>query len=105
MMQLRPVATIEQLADTIDRSEYRDELNDISVSLAADEKHFDACLRELTALGVVPHAPFDGSLDFPAFYQRRRVSLCWCPGEEQVAHWHEPGLHSKDRQPLEADGI
>lgn len=94
------VEGIEQLADTIDRREYRDELADIRASLADDQVRFDGCMRELRALGIIPHTPFDGSLDFPAIEGRCRIYLCWRPGDERVTHWHEPGAAAADRQSL-----
>jgi hypothetical protein len=88
---------VDQLTGTIEQSDYQDELSDIRGSLDDDQRRFETCLGELTSLGINPHLPFDGSVDFPTELNRRAVRLCWQPGEERVEYWHEVGA-SKDRR-------
>lgn len=91
--QLCGLANVEEISD---RATYSEELRDIRASLADEERDFQACLAELAALGVEPHVPIDGGIDFPAKLNRRVVRLCWTPGDGAVTHWHEIG------QPLSA---
>lgn len=91
--QLRGLADVEEISD---RSTYSEELRDIRASLAEEERLLQGCLAELAALGVEPHLPIDGGIDFPAKLDRRAVRLCWRPDDREVAHWHEIG------QPLAA---
>lgn len=92
---------IDKLAETIDQPDYREELSDIRGSLLDDERRLEFCFRELTALGLEPHQPFDGSIDFPAVLNRRQVRLCWCPDDERVEHWHEVGKSVQTRQKID----
>jgi len=92
---------IDELPETIDQPDYRDELSDIRGSLVDDELRLEACLSELSALGLQAHVPFDGSVDFPAVMNRRRVRLCWHPGDAQVEHWHEVGQSKDQRQKID----
>ena len=89
--QREQLSVIDKLPETIDQPDYREELSDIRGSLAADEHRLGVCLSELAALGLEAHQPFDGSIDFPAMLNRRRVHLCWRPEDERVEHWHEVG--------------
>ena len=93
---------VEKLPSTIDQPDYQDELSDIRGSLDQDQKRFDSFLSELTSLGVSPHLPFDGSVDFPTQLNRRHVRLCWQPGEDEVEYWHEIGAAKDRRQKLES---
>lgn len=93
---------IDQLPETIDRPNYREEVSDIRGSLAQDEQRLHECRSELAALGVESHQPFDGSVDFPAVVNRRRVRLCWTPGDERVEHWHEVGQPACERKKVDA---
>lgn len=93
---------IDALPATIDQPDYRDELSDIRTSLIHDEQRLAACYSELSSLGLEAHTPFDGSVDFPAVMNRRRVRLCWHPDDEQVDHWHEIGQTKEQRQKIGA---
>ena len=75
--QRAQLSEIDKLAETIDQPNYREELSDIRGSLASDELRLEVCFSELAALGLEAHQPFDGSIDFPAILNRRRVHLCW----------------------------
>ena len=92
---------IDALSQTTDHDAYRDELKDVRASLSQDEVELKKCFDELAALGVRPHHPFDGGVDFPAMLNRKPVFLCWMPDDEHVSHWHEPGDPPVDRKPTE----
>ncbi len=87
--QRTQIRGIDALAGLSDRPDYQEEIRDIRQSLGEDEARFEASMKELTAIGVVPHVPFDGKVDFPAIVNRRPVMLCWTPPETVVDHWHE----------------
>ena len=91
---------VDQLARTSDHPAYEEELTDIRGSLDDDQRRFDTCLSELTSLGISPHLPFDGSVDFPTDLNRRAVRLCWQPGEHRVQYWHEIGAAKEKRRKL-----
>jgi hypothetical protein len=93
---------VDNLDETIEHADYQEELRDIRASLSDDEQRFQQCLGELTALGIEPHFPIDGSVDFPAVVNRREVRLCWHPDDDQVSHWHEPGQTPEQRKPVDA---
>lgn len=96
--QLRGIEKIEPIGDQAD---YADELADMRESLESDRQRFERCLEELGALGVEPHRPIDGGVDFPAMLHRRPVRLCWSPGDSVVSHWHEVGQTPQQRRPLD----
>jgi hypothetical protein len=96
--QRQQLRGVDELPETIEQSNYRDELSDVRRSLADDEQQFAVCMSELNALGVKAHQPLDGSVDFPAMMNRRRVCLCWNPQDPEVAHWHEIGQEHAPRQ-------
>lgn len=80
---------VDKLVATIDTPDYQEELSDIRCSLDDEQQRFDSCMGELASLGVSPHLPFDGSIDFPSELNRRHVRLCWQPGDDKVSYWHE----------------
>lgn len=96
--QREQIKVIDGLPQTIEHVHYEEELRDIRASLAADELRLRQCMDELAALGIESHHPIDGSIDFPAVINRREVRLCWHPGEDEVAHWHEPGVADHRQQ-------
>ena len=91
---------IDQISETMQRSDYQEEVSDIRGTLAEEEKRLDECRRELAALGVETHVPFDGAIDFPSVLNRRRVRLCWLPEDHSVQFWHEIGQTMRDRQEI-----
>ena len=99
--QKEQILGIDQLGSTIDQPDYQEELSDIRGSLDSAERRFDSFLSELTSLGVSPHLPFDGTVDFPTVVNRRQARLCWQPGEEKVEYWHEIGVGKDQRRKLE----
>ena len=98
--QQEQLREIDRLPETIEHADYQEEVSDIRGSLAEDEKRLDDCQRELIALGVQAHVPFDGAVDFPSILNRRRVQLCWMPDDERVEYWHELGQAPRDRQKI-----
>ena len=61
----------------------------------------DACLRELTDLGVEYKQPLDaGLVDFPGDIDGRAVYLCWKFDEPAVEHFHGREEGFAGRQPL-----
>ena len=99
--QRERLSVIDQLQGTTDQPDYQDELADIRGSMQGEEEQLAACVRELNAIGLEPHMPFDGSVDSPAVINRRAVCLCWHPGDEGVEYWHEMGEPSSTRQKLD----
>ncbi len=99
--QRERLSVIDQLQGTTDQPDYQDELADIRESMHGEEERLAACVRELNALGLEPHTPFDGSVDFPAVINRRAVCLCWHPSDQGVEYWHEMGEPSSARQKLD----
>lgn len=100
--QRERLSVIDQLQDTADQSGNQEELADIRSSMQDEEEQLAACVRELNALGLEPHIPFDGSVDFPAVINRRAVCLCWHPDDNGVEYWHEMGEPSSARRKLDA---
>lgn len=100
--QREQLSGVDKLASTIDQPDYQEELSDIRGSLDHDQQRFETFLGELKSLGVSPHLPFDGSVDFPTDLNRRHVRLCWQPGEDRVEYWHEVGAPKNHRLKLES---
>ena len=98
----RQVRGVLQLDETSSHPDYLDELNDIHSTIADEEARLEGCLQELASLGVEPHRPFNGFVDFPATLNRRRVRLCWHPDDESVSHWHELGEMAENRKRIDS---
>lgn len=96
---------LDEISQPIEGEAYEDEVEDVRRSFVEMEQQFESCRAELTALGLEPHQPFDGSVDFPATRDRRRISLCWRLGEDRVTHWHEISEGESNRQQLEPDVV
>ena len=96
---------IDGLSETIEQSSYQEELSDIRASLKSDEQRLKSCVEELRSLGAEVHHPIDGTVDFPALMNRRRVFLCWRPGDEIVSHWREVGQSARERKRIEAGAV
>ena len=54
-------------------------------------------IREVEDLGCFVEEFKRGIINFPSLYNGRKVFLCWTPGEEIVAHWHELDESYNDR--------
>ncbi len=98
--QRQQIRGIDAIAGTIDHPSYQDELKDIRGSLLEDEKRLKKCLGELSQLGVEPHLPLSGAVDFPSIINRQPAVLCWFFGEPSVDFWHEVGAVNAERKPL-----
>tara|TARA_B110000495_G_C22831724_1_gene485266 strand:+ start:400 stop:861 length:462 start_codon:yes stop_codon:yes gene_type:complete len=94
---------IDQLPETINQPDYQEELADIRGSLEAEEEQLQAYVRELHALGVEPHIPFDGSVDFPTVINRRAARLCWHLDDDGIEYWHEVDQLTAERQKLDSE--
>lgn len=100
-VQLQQLKTIDSLPETIEHSDYREEVSDIRTSLSQDQERLDACVCELNSLGVELHDPFEGSVDFPAEWNRRKIRLCWHPDDEAVSYFHELGEDATKRKKID----
>ncbi len=60
----------------------------------------EACVRELSELGVEVKALDTGLVDFPGTLDGRDVYFCWLLGERAVTHWHERDAGFSGRQPV-----
>lgn len=101
MAQREQLSVVDQSESSIDQHSYQDEVRDVRLSLQHDEEKMSDCMDELALLGVQPHHPIDGSVDFPAKINRRDVMLCWHPDDATVCHWHEVGEDSEKRVRLD----
>lgn len=63
-------------------------------------KEIDACVRELSELGIEVRGLDRGLVDFPGTLDGREVYFCWMLGESAVTHWHECGAGFSNRQPV-----
>ncbi len=100
-VQAQQLQGIDSLPSTMQHPDYQEEVNDIRASLAEEQARLDACVSELNSLGVALHQPFDGTVDFPAVWNRRPICLCWHPDDAEVMYYHELGQTAADRQKLE----
>ena len=82
------------------RDPYQEELVQIEEELQKDTGRLREFVDELRALGVEPTNGSDGSVDFPAVLDGRKVFLCWKLGEPQVGYWHAPDSGYRQRRPL-----
>jgi hypothetical protein len=99
--QRAQIREIDRMTATIPLADYRDELGDIRSSLRNDEASFEKCMAELISLGVIPHDPIDGGVDFPGVLNRRNVRYCWLPGEPTIEFWHEIDEPCANRQTID----
>jgi hypothetical protein len=70
---------------------------------AAAVAALDACVEELTALGVRVKDADTGLVDFPSLRRGREVLLCWQAGEDAVEWWHDLESGFADRSPIDWD--
>jgi hypothetical protein len=83
-----------------DRDVYHEELVQVQADLEKDGRRLQEFVAELKALGVEPADGPQGLVDFPAFLEGRKISLCWRIGEPEVHYWHEPEAGCSQRRPL-----
>jgi hypothetical protein len=88
-----------------DHDLYHEELVQVERELEKDTRRLHDFREELRALGVdSEHGP-DGFVDFPAFSDGHKISLCWKLGEEELLFWHEPDAGCTKRHFLTADSV
>ncbi len=87
--QREQLSFLDERESNMQDESYREEVRDIRRTLEDNEASLSACVNELNSLGIRPHQPFDGNIDFPAKRSRREIVLCWNPADESVCHWHE----------------
>ena len=62
-------------------------------------------LASIEAHGVEVRSLCPVVLDFPALHRGRVVCLSWKQGEKSVTWWHPLHAGTRDRQPVDADGL
>jgi hypothetical protein len=83
-----------------DNSPYTEELDHIERELDKDIDRLRAFTDELHKLGVELKDPVSGLVDFYSRMDGREVYLCWKPGEDEIAYWHELDAGFSGRQSL-----
>jgi hypothetical protein len=73
---------------------------EIDEALEAAAGELEACVRELTDLGVQVKDLDTGLVDFPSFRDGEEVLLCWQLGEDEIAWWHTLDGGFAGRRPL-----
>lgn len=79
---------------------YRDEVGAIEKDLDRDVRKLEDFVEELRSLKVQLKDPAKGVVNFPSILDGREVMLCWEPGEDEVAYWHETDGDYAERQSL-----
>jgi hypothetical protein len=88
-----------------DHDLYHEELVQIEQELGKDTRRLHDYREELHALGVESENGPEGFVDFPAFSDGLKISLCWKLGEEELLFWHEPDAGCSQRHFLTADSV
>ena len=57
-------------------------------------------IEGLSEAGIILRDADSGLIDFPSEREGRIVQLCWKPGEDRVAFWHEVDAGFSNRRPL-----
>ena len=70
-----------------DHDLYHEELVQVERELEKDTRRLHDYREELRALGVESEHGPEGFVDFPAFSDGHKISLCWKLGEEEVLFW------------------
>ncbi|MDC0279172.1 DUF2203 domain-containing protein [bacterium] len=102
-LQRQQLVGLDEIGEMNSDDAYEEEVADVRSSLLEVEQRFESCRTELEALGVEPHDPFDGSVDFPSTLDNRKVNLCWRADDDSVRHWHELGEGTAERKLLEPE--
>lgn len=79
------------------------DLGAVRSELHALAQSLGECLEQLEELGVHVKDPDSGLLDFPAVRHGEPVLLCWRPGEDEVAWWHDLVEGFAGRKPIDWD--
>ena len=72
-----------------------------SEEFAAAATELEACVEQLTQLGVQVKDAEIGLLDFPARREGEDVLLCWRVGEDEVEWWHDLEEGYAGRRPID----
>jgi hypothetical protein len=88
-----------------DHDLYHEELVQIEQELEKDTRRLHDYREELRALGVNSENGPEGFVDFPAFSDGLKISLCWKLGEEELLFWHEAHTGCNQRHFLTADSV
>lgn len=83
-----------------DEDVYRQELDQVEREIDDDIKRLEEYVDELRCLGIELKDFVKGLVDFPHLMDGREVCLCWMPGEDEVAYWHEVDAGFRGRQSL-----
>lgn len=83
--ELQRLKNLSRAGERIERLEIRRVKEELSYLLdkIADYE------GELEELGCVMEEYGRGIINFPSFYDGRKVFLCWRYGEERIRYWHE----------------
>lgn len=79
---------------------YSEELEKSSDELQKDMDRLQGFVDELQALGVELKDLERGLVDFPTKIDGRGAYLCWKPGEDEIAYWHEADAGFAGRKSL-----
>jgi hypothetical protein len=75
-------------------------LNDLKREMAALTAGRDACIAELTELGILLRDANTGLIDFPGEIDGEPALLCWQFGEPRVEWWHGENEGFAGRKPI-----
>jgi hypothetical protein len=75
-------------------------IEDLKREMASLSDEIDAFVVELDEIGCEVKDLREGTVDFPAEMDGRRVYLCWRVGEPRVEYWHEVTEGFQGRRPL-----
>ncbi len=89
---------LASLRSTAERQDPEAERLALEVQRAAAD--VEACVTELTELGVECKGMEQGLVDFPGERDGQPVYWCWMRGEPSVAHWHARDAGFAGRQPI-----
>ena len=76
------------------------ELNETRGAIAAAKTEHDACVAELSDIGVQVMDAATGLLDFPGQLEGEPVLFCWRLGEERVEYFHTAAEGFAGRRPI-----
>ena len=75
-------------------------LNETRLEMASATTQRDACVAELTDLGVEMKDAATGLVDFPGELDGERVLWCWRLGEDRVEFFHTQAEGFSGRRPI-----
>lgn len=93
---------IEELIEFAEETRDKNNLSKYRKKLVCLVDNVQECLEELQLIGVSVRDFKTGTVDFPARYNGREISLCWTYGEPSVSYWHEINTGLAAREELES---